>query len=57
MKREQVIGLCVLLLLTAGAILADSGPPAREEGLSDGERAYQELLEAAPLAADRKSVV
>lgn len=48
MKREQFIGLCVLLLLTAGAILADSGRPA---GLSDGERAYQELLEAAPLAA------
>lgn len=51
MKREQVIGLCVLLLLTAGAILTDSGPRAREDGLSDGERAYQELLEAAPLAA------
>lgn len=51
MKREQVIGLCVLLLLTAGTILAVSGHPAREEGLSDGERAYQELLEAVPLAA------
>lgn len=51
MKREQFIGLCVLLLLTAGAILADFGRSAGEEGLSDGERAYQELLEAAPLAA------
>lgn len=48
MKREQIIGLCVLLLLTAGGILAAS---AQENSLSDGERAYQELLEAAPLAA------
>ena len=48
MKREQIIGLCVLLLLTAGGILAAS---AQEDGLSDGERAYQELLEVAPLAA------
>ena len=51
MKREQFIGLCVLLLLTAGTILADSGRSAGEEGLSDGDQAYQELLEAAPLAA------
>lgn len=52
MKREQIMGLCVLLALTAGSVLADPGHPAAEaDGLSDGERAYQELLEAAPLAA------
>lgn len=50
MKREQIIGLCVLLLLTACAVLAASRAP-EAESLSDGERANQELLEAAPLAA------
>lgn len=50
MKREQIIGLCVLLLLTMGAVLGDPGPSAGEDALSDGERSYQELLEAAPLA-------
>ena len=50
MKRGQIIGLCVLLLLTAGVLLADPGPSTTAEDLSDGERAYQELLESAPLA-------
>lgn len=51
-RSEQGIGLCVLLLLAAGTIFAVSRCPAEEaNGLSDGERAYQELLEAAPLAA------
>lgn len=52
MRREQIIGLCVLLLLTVCAIFADSRIPEEVEGdgLSDGERAYQELLESAPLA-------
>lgn len=49
-EREQIAGLCVLLLLTAGVILTASRFPAGEGGLSDGERAYQEMLEAAPLA-------
>lgn len=52
MKREQIAGLCVLLLLTAGTIFAASRYPAEEADiLSDGERAYLEMLEAAPLAA------
>lgn len=51
MKREQIIGLFILLLLTAGTIFAASHSPAEEEnGLSEGERAYMEMLEAAPLA-------
>ena len=49
MKREQIIGLCALLLLTAGTVFAASRGPAAD-GLSDGERAYMEMLEAAPLA-------
>ena len=49
MKREQIIGLCALLLLTAGTVFAVSRGPAAD-GLSDGERAYMEMLEAAPLA-------
>lgn len=52
MKREQVIGLCVLLTLTAGVICGVPRSPAgREEAPSDGERAYMEMLAAAPLAA------
>lgn len=51
-KREQAIGLCILLLLAAGTIIAVSRSPEEEaEGSSDGERAYREMLEAAPLAA------
>ena len=51
MKREQMIGLCVLLFLTAGTIFTVSQYPAEQgEALSDGERAYLEMLEAAPLA-------
>ena len=51
MRREQIIGLCVLLLLAAGTIFAVSRCPAEEaDPLSDGERAYIEMLEAAPLA-------
>lgn len=52
MKREQGIGLCVLLLLTAGVIcVAPRSPTEKEENLSDGEQAYLEMLAAAPLAA------
>ena len=51
MKREQMIGLCVLLFLTAGTIFMVSRYPTEQgEALSDGERAYLEMLEAAPLA-------
>lgn len=50
MRREQIIGLCVLLLLTAGAIFTALRGPA-VDSLPDGERAYMEMLEAAPLAA------
>ncbi len=51
-KREQIIGLCALLALTAAAAFWDAGRPARPAHMpSEGEGVYTELLEAAPLAA------
>lgn len=52
MKREQAIGLCILLLLAAGTVLAVSGYPAEEPEHPPGSGDdYEALLTSAPLAA------
>lgn len=50
MKREQIFGLCVLLLVTAGVIYADSRRPEPVSAPA-GEDPYEAILTAAPLAA------
>lgn len=52
MKREQMIGLCVLLLLTAGTVFTAGRRPAEApDDPFQEEDTYQKLLDAAPLAA------
>ena len=58
MKREQMIGLCVLLFLTAGTIFMVSRYPTEQgEALSDGERARRRsnglLCQRRPGAGER----
>ena len=51
MKREQIVGLCVLLLLAAGTIFAVSNYPLETaKDPLEGEDAYMEFLSSVPLA-------
>lgn len=50
MKRDQFMGLCVLLCLTAVIIFGVSGRPAKAPEAPPEEDVYQELLTVTPLA-------